>query len=454
MSSNLQSTPTRSPLPEKFDVVVHPVSNLKGELTAQPSKNYTTRFLIASALSEGQTLVRGVATSQDSQALQECLEQWGATLERRGADILVTGFGANPKDHQTLNPHNAGAVARFLMALAGLTRQTDFITDHPDSLGKRPHGDLLLALEQLGASTHSNAGMLPIRIESNGLQVDKLQGGKVTVSANLSSQYTSGLIFLAPLLERGLEITLTGEIKSHGPLRQTLHTLELFGIHSQASEDLRVITITGNQKYQIPTGEITVPGDYPGSMAILGAAVLSGEEVILHNLLEHDLQGERAGVAVLQDMGADIVRSGATLTIRGQKILHSLVRDGDFFTDGVQALSAVAAFAIGNTTWENVYTLRLKECDRITDTKDELLRLGILAGETEDSLSIAGVARLEGGITAGGHGDHRMIMMLTLLGMRAQKPITITGAEHIRKSYPDFFAHLEGLGAKFDYLER
>jgi 3-phosphoshikimate 1-carboxyvinyltransferase len=453
MSSNFISSHSAQTLPEKFDVRVHPVANLKGELTAQPSKNYTTRFLIASALSAGQTLVRGVATSEDSHALQECLEQWGASLERRGADILVTGFGANPKDHQTLNPHNAGAVARFLMALAGLTRQTDFVTDYPDSLGKRPHGDLLLALEQLGATTHSNAGMLPIRIESNNLQ-GGLQGGKVTVSANLSSQYTSGLIFLAPLLERGLEITLTGEIKSHALLRQTLHTLELFGIHSYASEDLRVIRIAGNQKYQIATGEIAVPGDYPGSIAILGAAVLSGEEVVLHNLLEHDLQGERAGVEVLQNMGADIVRNGATLTIRGQKILHSLVRDGDFFTDGVQALSAVAAFAIGNTTWENVYTLRLKECDRITDTKNELLRLGILAGETEDSLSIVGAPQLEGGITTDGHGDHRMIMMLTLLAMRAKNPVIITGAEHIRKSYPDFFAHLEGLGAKFDYLER
>lgn len=430
---------------EKFDVVVHPVPELRGELTAQPSKNYTTRYLIAAALSGSETLVRGVATSEDSHALQECLKSWGATLTPEGQDMRVQGFGQNPLDGQTLNPHNAGAVARFLMALAGLTSYTKFITDYPESLGKRPHGDLLKALETLGARTTSQEGRLPIEIWGN------LQGGKVEVNATLSSQYTSGLMFLAPLLPEGLEITLLGDIKSPGPLKQTIETLRVFGVTVEHAEDLRTITIPGGQRYHAP--EVTVPGDYPGSSALLSAAAVMPGEVVVHNLHEHDLQGERLSIEVLQSMGADIVRSGNTVTIRGGKPLKAVLKDGDLFTDAVQALSAAAASAEGQTTWENVYTLRLKECDRISDTRAELLKLGIDASETEDSLSVTGKETLEGGITVDGHGDHRMIMMLSILGMRAQKPITITGAHHIRKSYPGFFEHMMQLGAKFDFLE-
>ncbi|GGJ23873.1 3-phosphoshikimate 1-carboxyvinyltransferase [Deinococcus roseus] len=430
---------------EKFDVVVHPVSELRGVLTAQPSKNYTTRYLIAAALSGTETLVKGVATSEDSHALQECLKTWGAALTPEGRDMRVKGFGSTPLDQQTLNPHNAGAVARFLMALAGLTSHTKFITDYPDSLGKRPHGDLLKALESLGAKTTSQDGKLPIEIWGN------LQGGKVSISAQLSSQYTSGLIFLAPLLPEGLEITLLGDIKSPGPLKQTIETLRVFGVKVEHADDLRTITIPGGQQYHAP--EVTVPGDYPGSSALLSAAAVMPGEVVVHNLRENDLQGERLSIDVLKSMGADITRDGSTVTVRGGKPLHAVVTDGDLFTDAVQALSASAASASGQTTWENVYTLRLKECDRISDTRAELLKLGIEASETEDSLSIVGKEQIEGGIVLDGHGDHRMIMMLSILGMRASKPITITGAHHIRKSYPEFFQHMQGLGAKFDFIE-
>ena len=88
----------------------------------------------------------------------------------------------------------------------------------------------------------------------------------------------------------------------------------------------------------------------------------------------------------------------------------------------------------------------------LSNVKSELEQLGLSVTETQDSLSITGAPSIAGGVTADGHGDHRMIMLLTLLGLRAQSPITITGAHHIRKSYPTFFRHLEALGARFEYV--
>ncbi|GHF28726.1 3-phosphoshikimate 1-carboxyvinyltransferase [Deinococcus metalli] len=430
-------------LPERFDVVVHPARELRGELRAQPSKNYTTRYLLAAALAEGQTRVVGVATSEDAEAMLRCLEDWGAGVTLVGDDAVIRGFGAAPRAGVNLNPGNAGAVARFLMGVAALTTDTTFVTDYADSLGKRPQGDLLTALERLGARVSSDGGRLPITVGG------PVRGGVVEVSAEKSSQYASALMFLAPLLPDGLDLRLTDEIKSHAPLRQTLDTLAAFGVRATASEDLSRITIPGGQRYHAE--RVTVPGDYPGSAAILAAAATVPGVLRLSNLRERDLQGEREAVAVLREMGADIVREGDTLVVRGGRPLHAVTRDGDGFTDAVQALTAAAAGAAGTTTWENVSTLRLKECDRISDTRRELQRLGLSAAETADSLSVTGAERVAGGVTADGHGDHRMIMLLTVLGLRADAPITITGAHHVRKSYPMFFRHLEALGAHFEY---
>ncbi|AXG98300.1 3-phosphoshikimate 1-carboxyvinyltransferase [Deinococcus wulumuqiensis] len=432
-------------LPATFDVIVHPARALRGELRAQPSKNYTTRYLLAAALAEGETRVVGAATSEDAEAMLRCLSDWGAGVQRVGDDAVIRGFGSRPRPGMTLNPGNAGAVARFLMGVAALTTGTTFVTDYPDSLGKRPQGDLLAALERLGAKVSSVEGRLPIAISG------PVRGGMVEVSAERSSQYASALMFLGPLLQGGLELRLTGDIKSHAPLRQTLDTLADFGVQATASDDLRRISIPGGQSYR--PGRVLVPGDYPGSAAILAAAAILPGEVRLSNLRENDLQGEKEAVNVLREMGADIVREGDTLTVRGGRPLRAVRRDGDLFTDAVQALTAAAAFATGETTWENVATLRLKECDRISDTRRELERLGLKASETQDSLSVTGGGQLAGGVTADGHGDHRMIMLLTLLGLRSDSPLRITGAHHVRKSYPQFFAHLEALGAQFEYVE-
>ena len=432
-------------LPEKFDVIVHPAAELRGELRAQPSKNYTTRYLLAAALADGESRVVGVATSEDAEAMLRCLEDWGAGVELVGGDAVIRGFGAAPRAGVTLNPGNAGAVARFLMGVAALTTGTAFVTDYPDSLGRRPQGDLLEALSRLGARVQRREGTLPVSISG------PVRGGVVEVSAERSSQYASALMFLGPLLPGGLELRLTGDIKSHAPLRQTLDTLAAFGVQASASEDLSRVTIPGGQAYR--AGRVLVPGDYPGSAAILAAAATRPGELRLSNLREHDLQGEREALDVLREMGADLTREGDTVAVRGGRPLHAVTRDGDGFTDAVQALTAAAALAEGTTTWENVYTLRLKECDRISDTRRELQRLGLTVTETQDSLTVTGTPSLAGGVTADGHGDHRMIMLLTVLGLGAQSPIRITGAHHIRKSYPMFFRHLEALGARFEYPE-
>lgn len=454
MSSSIFAPPVDG-LPLRFDVRVHPAAALNGKLYAQPSKNFTTRYVLAAALAEGESLIEGVADSEDAHALFACLRAWGADLQPIAAeaalagqtDLRIRGFGGKPRAGQRLDVGNAGTVARFLLAIASLTTDSTLTTGYPDSLGQRPQKELLDALQGLGANITSRDGQLPVRLSGG-----TLQGGSVSISAERSSQFASALMFLAPLLARGLDLSLTGHIKSHAPLRQTLQVLAAFGINYQATPDLRRITIAGQQSYQ--AGHFVVAGDYPAAAAILTAAALVKGEVSIGRLAEQDLQGEREALAVLQEMGAQISRRGDVVTVHGGQPLRAVVCDGDRFTDAVQVLTAAAAFAEGRTTWQNIATLRLKECDRISDTRRELERLGLQASETPSSLSISGQPQLQGGITVNGHGDHRMIMLLTLLGLRCSEPLYITEAQHIRKSYPLFFRHLEQLGARFDYLPK
>lgn len=429
-----------------MDVRVYPATRLEGVINPPSSKNYTTRYLLAAALADGESLIRYPAESEDSEAMQHCLRELGAVLTREGEHLRVRGFGRHPRSPGVLNPGNAGAVLRFLIAICAATlEQVTFVTEYHESLGKRPQGDLLDALNQLGARTMSREGRLPITLFGG-----NLKGGTVTVSGELSSQFTSGLLFAAPLTGERLEIAVTGEMKSRPPIRQTLQVLREAGITVEASDDLRHFVVPAGQHYQ--AREYTVPGDYPGSAALMAAAAVVPSDVTIERLFV-DEQGERAAIEVLAAMGADIHHDGERVRIRGGRPLSGVKFDGDRFTDAVLALTAAAVLAVGRTHFYNVENLRYKECDRISDYRAELNKLGARVEEEQDRLIITGRPDgLEGGVEVEAHIDHRVIMGLTIASLRARSPVVIREAQHIAKSYPAFFDHLRSVGARIEEL--
>jgi len=450
-----------------MDVRVYPASRLEGVVNPPSSKNYTTRYLLAAALAEGESLVRFPAESEDATALKRCLTELGAVLTPEGEHLRVRGFGAHPRSPGTLNPGNAGAVLRFLMAVCAATLdEVTFVTDFVESLGKRPQGDLLDALAQLGAEVESRDGRLPIRIRSRGpapgvhatgaratsasATGGRLRSGTVRVSGAVSSQYTSALLFAAPLIGEDVTIEVTGDMKSRPPIRQTLQVLREAGIRVEASDDLRRLYIPGGQRYQ--PREYTVPGDYPGAAALMAAAAVVPSDVTIPRLFR-DEQGERQAIDVLAAMGADIAHDGRQVRIRGGRPLRGGRFDGDPFTDAVLALTAAAVLAEGETVFYNVENLRFKECDRISDYRAELNKLGARVAEERDKLIITGRPEgVEGGVTVDSRIDHRVIMGLTIVALRAKEPVVIREAQHIAKSYPAFFDHLRSLGARIEEL--
>jgi 3-phosphoshikimate 1-carboxyvinyltransferase len=427
--------------------IVKPTERLQGEINALSSKNYTTRYLLIGALAEGTSLIYHPAHSEDSDAMRRCIRDLGAIVEEDDEKITITGFGRHPRDIKELNVGNAGAVLRFLMSTAAFCPEVTFINTYPQSLGKRPHNDLINSLEQMGVKVTHNDGKLPITISGG-----QPRGGKITVSGNVSSQFLSSLLFMCPLLEEDSEIEVLHDLKSKVIVGQTLEVLELAGIQVEASEDLMSYRIKGKQQYIAQ--KYVVQGDYPGSAAILAAAAVTHSDVKIFRLAEQSKQGERAVVDVLKAMGVNLTHENGIVHVLGNQLLKAGDFDGDHFTDGVLAMVAAAVFAEGTSRFYNVENLRYKECDRITDFLRELRKAGADVEETQSEIIVHGMPEgVAGGVEIDAHYDHRVIMALTVVGLRSKKGLIILDAHHVAKSYPQYFRHLLALGAQIELIE-
>ena len=424
------------------------------------AKYYTLRYLLAALLADGVSRVRNPARSDDTRVLLAALRALGADVTEEkaegtdgtdGADddgawtlrIAGTGGRVRQPPGNTLPVGNAGAVLRMLLGIGALLPEITFTTDHPQSLGRRPNADLLAALTQLGVQSEANgpAGLLPITLRGG-----PPAGGAVTVSGARSSQYLSALLYLAPLLADGLRITLSDGLRSADMARATLRVLGESGISVVAADDLHAFTIAGRQAYR--AHDVTIPGDVPSAAALAVAALLLNQPARLVGL--DGAQTEMAPLmATLEGLGASVTLGDVALGVTGNGPLRGIRLDGDPLIDSVPVLVAAACFAEGESRFENVAHLRLKESDRIGDLCTELRRAGCDVAPLDDGILVRGqLAGVAGGVTVDAHDDHRLAQVLALVALRSREGLTITGADSVAKSYPAFFADLRRLGVE------
>lgn len=427
--------------------VIERVSSLKGIVSAPPSKNYSSRYIWIASLTKGRSQVVQPASNDDAKALVEACRQLGASIQDEGDKLIIDGFGDSPRPVKELNPGNGGLILRLLLALGLRLPDVTYRTDYIDSLGKRPQNDLLQALSSFGVRVESEDGHLPIRLYGRADQ----GGSTVQVSGAVSSQFATALLLIAPLFREGLTIRIINGLRSRPPLATTLEVMKEAGIEVESNWDKLIFTVPPGQRYQPRIYH--VPGDYPAASALLAAACIVPSHVRVERLFQ-DAQGERAVLDGLIQMGADLQYDGKAVDLRGGKPLKGIKFNGDQAIDGVLAMAAAAAFAEGETRFFGVGNLRFKESDRIGEFGAELRKVGIQVKESEEELIILGNPRgYSGGVTIDAHHDHRIIMAAAVIGLRTESPITITGAEHVQKSFPDFFETLRRLGANITLLE-
>lgn len=410
-------------------------------LTLPGSKSITNRALLLAALAEGTSRIENALFSDDTRYMAESLQRLGidVRVNEANAHFEVDGTGGRiPAQAADLFIGNAGTAARFLTAFLTLG-QGRFRLDGVPRMRARPIGDLMDALAQLGANVRAefDNGCPPLCIEACGLP-----GGKAHLRADVSSQYLSALLMVAPLTRKGIEIALGGELVSRPYVDMTLRMMRDWGVHAE-QEDYRSFCVPGGQKYHPQI--YRVEPDASAASYFFAAAAITGGRVRVEGLGVESIQGDTAFVDVLEEMGCTVRKMSDFIEVQGPETLRGVNVDMNAISDTVMTLAAIAPFASGPTLIRNVAHIRHKETDRLAALATELRRMGVEVEESLDGLAIQPVKYLRPAVIET-YNDHRMAMSFAITGLRAPG-IAIQNPGCVAKTLPYFFQHLEALRA-------
>ena len=409
-----------------MDLTIIP-GKLAGTVTPPPSKSQAHRALIAAALADGESVIDHVALSQDIEATIRCLSELGADFTVDGSTVTVRGMGANAMSplrrmaYPRLDCGESGSTLRFLIPIALAVRGGGVFTGR-GRLMERPQKPYFDLFDEKGIFYERKDGVLTVA----GL----LTPGVYCLPGNVSSQFFTGLLFALPLLNGPSAIIPTTPLESEGYIQMTLQAMGQFGVEMPVTMSLPPqYHPQGNQTYR--AADASVEADW--SQAAFWYAAMYLWDVDVQGMNLRSTQGDRV-MADYYDrffMWADSF-------------------DLSNCPDLAPPLAVMAALRSGGgvTRLTNAARLRLKESDRLTSVSQVLGALGADVTEGPDFLEIRGRETLAGGVTVDCFNDHRIAMMAAIAATRCVKPITITGAECVAKSYPNFWEEYERLGGK------
>jgi 3-phosphoshikimate 1-carboxyvinyltransferase len=414
---------------------VRPLSHCDGVVTIPGSKSYTHRALILSLLADGESVLINALRCEDTEHTVQALIKFGVPVFWESDCVRVLGRGGKFKaTDDRIDVGNSGASMRFLTALAALKKGTTLL-DGSERMRKRPIGELLNGLGELGVKAYSQKGdnYPPVIVESQGLQ-----GGTVRIKGEESSQFLSSLLMVAPYALRDVHIEVTGPLASKPYVDITRDVMSAFGVEIQSPKYFSFFVKAGQrylpQKYRIE-------GDASNASYFFSAAAVCRGRVKIKNLNPVTIQGDIGFLKILERMGCSVIRGSDWVEVLGGE-LHGIEIDMNEMPDLVPTLAVTAAFAQGKTVIRNIGHLRFKESDRIHALALELSKMGIRVREREDGLEI------EGGKPHGAeietYNDHRMAMSFAIAGL-AVPGVKIKGERCVDKSFPGFWEVLQEL---------
>lgn len=414
-------------------------SQLNGTVEIPPSKSHTIRAVAIASLANGESLIKKPLNSSDTLSAVNCYRALGAKIDTANPELWkVTGnSGKIAPPGEIIDVGNSGTTLRIAVGSAALAPSDKTITFTGDEqIQTRPLGPLILALNNLGAKCKSvnNNGKPPVEISG------RLKGGFTQIEAT-TSQFLTSLLLCTPLAPEDSEIDVL-LLNEPGYVNITLAWLDKQNIKYQ-NDQLKKIKITGSQKYQ-PFDE-TIPADFSSATFFFCAAALTAEtKVKLTGLDLNDSQPDKAVIDYLVKMGADIKTEQNEVIIKKSE-LRGITIDMNKTPDALPAMAVTAAFANGTTKLINVSQARSKETDRIKTMAEELTKLNVKIEELPDGLIIhkssPKAAKLDG------HSDHRIVMALAIAGLVLPEETTISTAEAINVTFPDFTNLMTSLGA-------
>ena len=423
-----------------------PISHsINGSVRVPGSKSLTNRALLVASLADGMTVLMNALFSDDSMYFANALKKlgFGVDLNYTRSEIIITGLGGNiPVDKAELFIGNAGTAARFLTAFLTLG-SGEYILDGDVRMRERPIGDLVSALGQLGGQIDNLHSSIvdsrticpPIKIHASGLP-----GGRAEVAGNISSQFLSGLLMIAPYACNPVELLVTTDLYSKPYVEMTLSVMSDFGVE---------VTRKGYESFLIcpahyhPRMTYAIESDATAASYFFAAPAILGGKVQVENITLNSKQGDIAFLDILQQMGCTVVRERDHVEVIGTKHLQGVDVDMRDISDTAQTLAAIAPFAASPTRIRGIGFIRAKESDRITATCTELARLGVDVQEHPDGMTIYPCTAIRPACVET-YNDHRMAMAFTLIGLRSHG-VRIKNPACVSKTFPEFFSVLEAL---------
>ncbi len=391
----------------------------KGAVQAPPSKSMAHRYLIAAALAEGQSIIRGVDLSNDIQATLDCLRALGVDLYVSGNIVTIWG-GAEWMPIQPLNCGESGSTLRFMIPLC-LTADHDAVLLGSKRLLERP----LNVYEKLGAEHGFSLQYGDGAVFLSGC----LRSGEYHIDGSVSSQFISGLMFGLVRLAQSSRIIIEGKIESRSYIDLTISALNQFGFEVSWDSENTIVVVGGLCGHGC---ELQVEGDYSNA-AFFDALNLLGGDVQLCGLDPDSKQGDR----VYADYFAQLKAGKPTLSIADCPDLAPILM--------------VMAAALNGAKLTDTARLKIKESDRGAAMAAELKKCGVEVILEENSIEIIENSLRKPEEIICGHNDHRIVMSMAVL--LSYVGGCIEGTEAVNKSLPDFFGRLAQLGIEVDYFE-
>ncbi|RXG31760.1 3-phosphoshikimate 1-carboxyvinyltransferase [Leeuwenhoekiella marinoflava] len=393
--------------------------NLSGDIKITGSKSESNRLLLLQALF-GNFKIKNLSNSNDSEVMQKAL----ASKEK------------------TVDIHHAGTAMRFLTAYFAAFEGRETILTGSSRMQERPIKLLVDALRDLGADITclKNEGFAPLLIKGK-----KLEKNKVSLAANVSSQYISALMMVGASMPNGLEIELLGQITSVPYIEMTRSLLTQLGIES--SFEGQLIKIAPARK--ITVSEMTVESDWSSASYFYSlAALCDTAKLKISSYKENSLQGDSVLAALYTKLGVKTTfLENAVLLEKEDKPKPQRVEFDLANSPDIAQTIAVTCYGIGVACdLTGLHTLKIKETDRLEALKAELSKLGAHISVTDKSLHLEGSTNFQSDIAIKTYQDHRMAMAFAPFALRA--PILFEDAEVVNKSYPDFWNDFEALGFK------
>ncbi len=392
--------------------------NSFSELKITGSKSESNRVLLLQALFEGLE-IKNVSNSDDSQLMQKALKSNSSVV-----DI-----------------HHAGTAMRFLTAYYATRLGKTTTLTGSSRMQERPIKILVDALNTLGASISytKNDGYPPLLIEGKTLTKSNVQ-----MKANVSSQYISALLLIAPTLENGLTLHLEGEITSTPYIKMTLSLLNELGV--QTSFEINTITVFPFR--QLTSKTFVVESDWSSASYFYSIVALSsvGTQIAISEYKSTSLQGDAILQKIYKDLGVESTFNGTTLILK--KIETSspncLSIDLSNAPDIAQTIAVTCLGLKIDFDLTGLHTLKIKETDRLVALQNEIQKLGTTITITNNSLQLKSPLDLNSDVVISTYNDHRMAMAFAPLALKTQ--LFVDDAEVVSKSYPDFWNDLKTIG--------